>query len=178
MENNGLQFMIFDTETTGLPINNNYSHLNIIEIGWVITDKYMNVIKEQSYIINGKFDIPNFIKQLTGISKQLTINEGMSIFDVLKEFYNVFWIVLAMQPFCALAFIFDGVFKGLGRMKYLRNVLLFSTFIIFIPVLLWLDYLDYKLYAIFIGITFWIIARGIPLIIKFRKIFIPLSQKA
>jgi len=96
---------------------------------------------------------------------------------VLEQFYSVFWIVLAMQPFCALAFIFDGVFKGLGKMKYLRNVLLFSTFAIFVPILFWLDSLDYKLYAIFIAITFWIIARGIPLIIKFRQQFLPLSQK-
>lgn len=97
--------------------------------------------------------------------------------QVLQEFYNIFWIILAMQPLCALAFIFDGIFKGLGKMKHLRNVLLFSTFLVFIPILFWLDYLDYKLYAIFIALTFWIIARGIPLIIKFRKIFIPLSQK-
>ncbi|WP_396602500.1 MATE family efflux transporter [Algibacter sp. R77976] len=96
--------------------------------------------------------------------------------EVLKAFYNVFWIVLAMQPLCTLAFIFDGIFKGLGKMKYLRNVLLFSTFIIFIPILFWLDGLDYKLRGIFIAITFWIIARGIPLIIKFRKIFMPLAQ--
>ncbi|HMC02344.1 MAG TPA: MATE family efflux transporter [Flavobacteriaceae bacterium] len=97
--------------------------------------------------------------------------------EVLKEFGNIFWIILAMQPFCALAFIFDGIFKGLGRMRYLRNVLLFSTFVVFIPVLFWLDHLDLKLYAIFVAITCWIIARGIPLIVKFRKIFIPLSQK-
>ena len=96
--------------------------------------------------------------------------------EVLKEFYNIFWIILAMQPFCTLAFIFDGIFKGLGKMKYLRNVLLFSTFLVFIPILFLLDYLEYKLYAIFIAMTFWIIARGIPLSIKFRKIFIPLSQ--
>jgi len=97
--------------------------------------------------------------------------------EVLAQFYNIFWIVLAMQPFCALAFIFDGVFKGLGKMKYLRNLLLFSTFIIFVPILFWLDSLDYKLYAIFVAIAFWIIARGIPLIIKFRQQFLPLSQK-
>ncbi len=96
--------------------------------------------------------------------------------EVLNAFYHVFWIVLVMQPLCTLAFIFDGIFKGLGKMKYLRNVLLFSTFLIFIPILLWLDNLGYKLHAIFIAITFWIIARGIPLIIKFRKIFIPLAQ--
>ena len=97
--------------------------------------------------------------------------------EVLKQFNAVFWIVLVMQPLCTLAFIFDGIFKGLGKMKYLRNVLLFSTFIIFIPILFWLDYLEYKLHAIFIAITFWIIARGIPLIIKFRSIFIPLAKK-
>lgn len=97
--------------------------------------------------------------------------------EVLNAFYDVFWIVLVMQPLCTLAFIFDGIFKGMGKMKYLRNVLLFSTFLIFIPILFLLDHLDYKLHAIFIAITFWIIARGIPLIIKFRKIFIPLAQK-
>lgn len=96
---------------------------------------------------------------------------------VLDQFYKVFWMVLAMQPLCALAFIFDGIFKGLGEMKHLRNVLLFSTFIVFVPILFWLDTFDYKLYAIFIAFTFWIVARGIPLIIKFRQLFLPLSQK-
>jgi putative MATE family efflux protein len=96
--------------------------------------------------------------------------------EVLGVFYDVFWIVLAMQPLCALAFIFDGMFKGLGKMKYLRNVLLFSTFLVFVPILFWLDSLDYKLYAIFIALTIWIIARGIPLIIKFRRLFLPLTK--
>ena len=96
--------------------------------------------------------------------------------EVLVLFYDAFWIMLIMQPFCALAFIFDGIFKGLGKMKFLRNVLLFSTGIVFIPILFWLDTLDYKLYGIFIALMFWIIARGIPLIIKFRQLFLPLAQ--
>lgn len=95
---------------------------------------------------------------------------------VLEAFYDVFWIVLLMQPICALAFIFDGMFKGLGRMKYLRNVLLGATFLVFLPVLLYLDYLGYQLYAIFIAMTFWMVARGLPLIIKFRKLFLPSHQ--
>jgi len=96
---------------------------------------------------------------------------------VLTEFYNVFWIILLMQPLCALAFIFDGVFKGLGKMKFLRNLLLASTFLVFLPVLFFLDHLNLKLYAIFIALTIWIIARGVPLIIKFRQLFLPLAQK-
>ncbi|MFD1616156.1 MATE family efflux transporter [Gelatiniphilus marinus] len=98
--------------------------------------------------------------------------------EVLNQFYSIFWIVLAMQPLCTLAFIFDGIFKGLGKMKVLRNVLLIATFLVFIPILFWLDKLDYKLYAIFTAITFWIVARGFPLIIIFRKIFIPLSKNS
>ncbi|WP_232817833.1 MATE family efflux transporter [Winogradskyella tangerina] len=97
---------------------------------------------------------------------------------VLDEFYKVFWIILAMQPLCALAFIFDGVFKGLGKMQYLRNVLLFSTLLVFIPVIFYTDHLDFKLYGIFTAFTLWIVARGLPLIIKFRKTFKSLAQNA
>lgn len=96
---------------------------------------------------------------------------------VLDEFYNIFWIILAMQPLCALAFIFDGVFKGLGKMRYLRNVLLFSTLLVFVPVIFITDELNYKLFGVFFAFTLWIIARGLPLIIKFRKTFKPLAQK-
>lgn len=96
--------------------------------------------------------------------------------EVLNLFYNTFWIVLVMQPICALAFIFDGMFKGLGMMKFLRNILLFSTFLIFIPILFLLDSFDYKLHAIFFAMTLWMIARGLPLIIFFRKKFLALSQ--
>ncbi|WP_298893803.1 MATE family efflux transporter [uncultured Psychroserpens sp.] len=97
--------------------------------------------------------------------------------EVLNEFYKIYWIVLAMQPLCALAFIFDGMFKGMGKMKFLRNLLLLSTGLVFIPVLLLLDSYDLKLYAVFIALTVWIIARGVPLIIKFRQLFLSLSQK-
>lgn len=97
--------------------------------------------------------------------------------DVLKQFYKVFWIVLAMQPLCALAFIFDGMFKGLGKMADLRNLLLISTFAVFLPILYVLDQYNLKLIGIFIALTLWIVVRGLPLIIKFRKEFFPLSQK-
>ncbi|WP_431132887.1 MATE family efflux transporter [Psychroserpens mesophilus] len=111
----------------------------------------------------------------------ITYNFVGSIFTqdplVLKEFYNVFWIVLAMQPLCALAFIFDGMFKGMGKMKFLRNLLLLSTGLVFIPVLFLLDAYNLKLYAVFIALTLWIIARGFPLIIKFRQLFLPHVQK-
>ena len=103
--------------------------------------------------------------KLTG---QIFTNEK----EVLSNFYSVFWIVLIMQPFCAIAFIFDGVFKGLGQVKFLRNLLLISTFIVFVPLLLVMDYFDMKLYAIFWALFFWVVARGIPLVINFRRQFL------
>jgi Na+-driven multidrug efflux pump len=54
---------------------------------------------------------------------------------------------------------------------------LLSTGFVFIPVLFLLDSYNLKLYAVFIALTLWIIARGFPLIIKFRQEFLPLSQK-
>ena len=94
---------------------------------------------------------------------------------VLEEFYNIFWIVLAMLPLCSIAFIFDGIYKGLGWMKDLRNVLLFSTFIIFVPFVILFDHYDLGLHGIFYAFTLWILSRSIPLIIKFRKTFNKLS---
>ncbi|MCF2874734.1 MULTISPECIES: MATE family efflux transporter [unclassified Tenacibaculum] len=96
--------------------------------------------------------------------------------EVLEQFYNTFWIILLMQPVCSIAFIYDGMFKGMGEMKYLRNVLLLSTAFVFIPVLLFFDSMDYKLYAIWTAFYAWIIARGIPLIVKFRNKFSSLVE--
>ena len=96
---------------------------------------------------------------------------------VLEQFYQVFWIVLLSQPISAITFIFDGMFKGMGEMKYLRNLLILSTGLVFIPVLFVFDYYGLKLTAIWIAFTLWIIARGIPLIFKFRSMFLPLVKE-
>ncbi len=97
--------------------------------------------------------------------------------EVLEQFYAVFWIILVMQPLCAITFIFDGMFKGMGEMKYLRNLLILSTSFIFIPSLVILDAYNYKLHAIWTTFTLWILARGVPLVLKFKQKFLPLTQK-
>ncbi len=91
--------------------------------------------------------------------------------EVLSRFYEVFWIVLLMQPLCAVAFIFDGIFKGLAKMKLLRNVLLGATFAVFLPLVYLLDGLDLKLKGVFIAIAFWMLARTVPLYLYFYQKF-------
>jgi len=88
---------------------------------------------------------------------------------VLDSFYAVFWIVLIMQPLNAIAFVLDGLFKGLAEAVILRNTLLIATFLGFIPVLLIGDYFDLKLYAVWIAFTVWMFLRMIILVIIFRK---------
>ena len=88
---------------------------------------------------------------------------------VLLLFSSVFWIVLLMQPINAIAFMFDGIFKGLGEAKFLRNLLLGATFLAFTPALLLGDYLGLKLTAIWIAFFVWMLVRGGALVHKFRR---------
>ena len=88
--------------------------------------------------------------------------------EVLDLFYQIFWIVIIMQPINALAFVFDGIFKGLGEAVYLRNVLFIATFLGFLPTVFIADYNGLQLYGIWIGFFVWMLIRSISLIIKFR----------
>ena len=88
---------------------------------------------------------------------------------VLQSFYAIFWIVLIMQPLNALAFVYDGIFKGLAEAVTLRNTLIIATFIGFIPTLLIGDYYNLKLYGIWIAFTVWMFFRAGILVIKFRR---------
>lgn len=95
---------------------------------------------------------------------------------VLETFYGIFYIMILGLPMNTLAFVFDGLFKGLGEMKYLRNVLLSATFLGFIPSLYLGKYLGWGFYAIWIAFIVWMLIRGLALVWKFRRKFRPLVQ--
>lgn len=98
--------------------------------------------------------------------------------EVLSLFASIFWIVILMQPINAVAFVFDGIFKGLAEAVLLRNTLLAATFFGFIPTLLLGDYFDLKLYAIWIAFTVWMILRGGILLVIFYRKFFPYKRLA
>jgi len=89
--------------------------------------------------------------------------------DVQNTFFSVFWIVILMQPINAIAFVYDGIFKGLAKASTLRNTLIIATFIGFVPALLIADYFSLKLYAIWIAFTVWMLFRAGILMYLFRK---------
>jgi len=96
---------------------------------------------------------------------------------VLETFYSIFFILILGLPMNSIAFVFDGLFKGLGEMKFLRNVLLTATFLGFIPLLLLTKSFGFGLQGIWIALTMWMIIRGSALVWKFRRKFRPLLQK-
>lgn len=93
--------------------------------------------------------------------------------QVLGLFSSIFWIVIIMQPVNAVAFVFDGIFKGLAEAVLLRNTLLAATFLGFIPTLLIGDYFNLELYAIWISFFVWMLLRGGILLVIFKKRFQP-----
>lgn len=95
---------------------------------------------------------------------------------VLQTFYSIFFILILGIPMNMVAFVFDGLFKGLGEMKYLRNVLLVATFLGFVPMLFLGKFLGWGLYGIWIAFTLWMFIRGGALVWKFRRKFRPLLQ--
>ncbi len=95
---------------------------------------------------------------------------------VLSIFYGIFFMVLICLPFNALAFTMDSIFKGLGEMGYLRNVLLGATIFGFIPVLYFSKYMDWGLIGVWAALIVWIAYRAVALMIKFRRKYIPLIE--
>ncbi len=88
---------------------------------------------------------------------------------ILTLFNDHFWLIILMQPICAIAFLFDGIFKGLGEARELRNVLLIATFVGFLPTLYSMDFLGLKLHGIWIAFFVWMIIRSSVLFIKFKR---------
>lgn len=83
--------------------------------------------------------------------------------SVVALFYEVFWMVLLTLPLMAIAFTYDELLKGMGKMAYLRNTLLLATFIGFVPVIYWMDSMDLKIHSIWTAFICWMSFRAIRL---------------
>ena len=96
--------------------------------------------------------------------------------EVLAIYKDIFWYVLISMPISAMAFTLDAVFKGLGEMKYLRNVLLGSTLLGFIPTLLLSKQFGWAMDGIWYALLVWILYRALALIIKYKNKYYPLAH--
>jgi putative MATE family efflux protein len=90
---------------------------------------------------------------------------------VIGVFGSMFWMVIISQPLNAIAFSFDGVFKGLGNAKYLMYTLLAATFLGFIPMLLLADAMSWGLKGIWSAMIIFMAVRAASLLWKFKKVY-------
>lgn len=88
---------------------------------------------------------------------------------VLALLSGVFWLVIITQPINAVAFAFDGIYKGLGEGRILRNTLLATTALAFVPLIHFGDARDWRLHAVWMAFLGWMMARGLVLAIHFQR---------
>ena len=92
---------------------------------------------------------------------------GINILEVLTSQQEVIrvaadylvWLIL-FPVLSVVAFIWDGVFIGVTASKAMRNTMLFSTFIIFIPAFYLLK-LYWSNHGIWLAFTVFTLARGL-----------------
>ncbi len=86
-------YLIFDTETTGLPKNWNAPITDsdnwprCIQIAWQLHDAMGNVLEHQDYLVRPEgFNIPYDAEKIHGISTELATQKGIPLATVLEKF--------------------------------------------------------------------------------------------
>lgn len=86
-------YLIFDTETTGLPkrwdapITDTDNWPRCIQIAWQLHDAMGNCIESQDYLVQPEgFNIPYDAEKIHGISTELAQEQGVPLAEVLEKF--------------------------------------------------------------------------------------------
>ncbi|MFT4832872.1 MAG: DNA polymerase-3 subunit alpha, partial [Psychroserpens sp.] len=86
-------YLIFDTETTGLPkrwnapITDTDNWPRCIQIAWQLHDEMGNLVEHQDYLVRPDgFNIPYDAEQIHGISTELAQEKGIPLSEVLEKF--------------------------------------------------------------------------------------------
>ena len=86
-------YLIFDTETTGLPkrwnapITDSDNWPRCIQIAWQLHDTLGNLVDSQDYLVQPDgFNIPYDAEQIHGISTELAAQKGVPLAEVLEKF--------------------------------------------------------------------------------------------
>ncbi len=86
-------YLIFDTETTGLPkkwaapISDTDNWPRCIQIAWQLHDEMGNLLEHQDYLIQPEgFNIPYDAERIHGISTELAQQQGVSLKEMLDKF--------------------------------------------------------------------------------------------
>lgn len=158
---------------------------------WLFTSFFMDGITSAAGIVSGKLMGQKQYDQLKTLIKE-SVNIGVMVSCGLAVFYLILrpwiaplftnkaevnhlvsqglWFVILIQPIASVAYTYDATFKGLSWARDLRNTLIVSSFVIFSAVTIPLYYYyQLHIYAIWIGMIAWMVARGGYLRYKFNQ---------
>ncbi len=86
-------YLIFDTETTGLPkrwdapLTDSDNWPRCIQIAWQLHDEMGRLVESQDYLVKPEgFNIPYDAEKVHGISTELAAEEGISLTEMLQKF--------------------------------------------------------------------------------------------
>ena len=86
-------YLIFDTETTGLPkswsapITDTDNWPRCVQIAWQLHDEMGNLVEHQDYLVKPEgFNIPYDAERIHGISTELAVEQGILMEEVLEKF--------------------------------------------------------------------------------------------
>lgn len=86
-------YLIFDTETTGLPkrwdapLTDSDNWPRCIQIAWQLHDEMGRLVESQDYLVKPEgFNIPYDAEKVHGISTELAAEEGISLTEMLEKF--------------------------------------------------------------------------------------------
>jgi DNA polymerase-3 subunit alpha len=89
-------YLIFDTETTGLPKRWNAPISEVdnwprcVQLAWQLHDELGNLLERQDFlIVPDGYDIPYDAEQIHGISTELATKKGIPLQEALLKFKNV-----------------------------------------------------------------------------------------
>ena len=88
-------FLIFDTETTGLPrsykapISDSQNWPRIVQLAWQLHDEKGELLEQSEYLVQPDgFDIPFESERIHGISTAFAQEDGLPLKEVLDRFEN------------------------------------------------------------------------------------------
>jgi len=149
---------------------------------WIFAAFFIDGYSNAANAIGGKLKgAKDFVKMQSLMQKILKFNIGIAVGlsmillllynqigpffnddpDVVRLFESIFWIMLLLLPINSVAFSMDGLFKGFGEGKFLRNVLFIASFIVFAPLLMVSDSFELELNSVWIALAGWMIVRAI-----------------
>lgn len=159
------------------------THTILINI-WLFTCFFIDGYSNAANAISGKLialkaydKIAVFWRKILKYSMLLSCITALSIFilnkeiamlftkdkDVISTFQQMSLFLVLLQFLNGFTFSLDGLGKGLGMGKQLRNSLLIATFFGFLPILFVLQHLEYSLSSIWIPFLVWMLLRGLIL---------------